>query len=148
MHLHRLCVVLAAIFASGLARSAAGEDAATAPAAQAMESWLQEIDEGRYAESWEAASGKFQEALTSAQWVAALNSARKPLGACLERKLASALPQQSLPNPQGGVLKGEFVVAQFKTSFANLARAMETVTFEKAADGQWKASGYFVRPDA
>jgi Protein of unknown function (DUF4019) len=44
------------------------------------------------------------------------------------------------------MLKGEFVIAQFKSSFTNLTAALETVTVEKE-NGTWKASGYLLRPD-
>ncbi len=77
--------------------------------------------------------------------MAALNGARTPLGKCTGRKLASAMHQTSVPAPEG-VVKGDYVIAQFNTSFENLQYAVETVTFEKAADGTWKASGYYVKP--
>jgi len=123
-------------------------EAADPAAVDAINAWLKKIDEGRYLESWVSASAQFQKAITSANWVAALDSARKPLGACQKRTLASAFPQSSLPDPDGKTLQGEFVIAQFKTSFANLNAALETVTFEKEPGGTWKASGYFLRPDA
>ena len=59
--------------------------------------------------------------------------------------MASALRQSNLPSPAGPA-KGDFVVAQFDASFENLAYAIETVTFEKATDGSWKASGYYIKP--
>ncbi|HEY5742259.1 MAG TPA: DUF4019 domain-containing protein, partial [Terrimicrobiaceae bacterium] len=80
-------------------------------------------------------------------WVNALNSSRKPIGACSSRKLVSAFPQSSLPDQNGKMLQGHFIVAQFKSSFADLHAAIETVTFEKEGSA-WKASGYFLRPDA
>ena len=55
------------------------------------------------------------------------------------------LPQNGLPDPNGKMLKGEFVIAQCQSSFTNLAAALETVTFEKET-GTWKASGYFIKP--
>jgi hypothetical protein len=38
------------------------------------------------------------------------------------------------------------VIAQFTSSFDNLQSARETVTFEKQADGSWRAAGYFIKP--
>jgi beta-lactamase regulating signal transducer with metallopeptidase domain len=123
------------------------EDAADPrPAAvAAMQTWLQEIDQSRYPQSWKDASASFQKAISSDQWVAALNSVRTPLGKCTARKLASSLHQTEVPGPTGP-LKGDFVVAQFNSSFDNLAYAVETVCFEKAPDGTWKASGYYIKP--
>jgi len=111
----------------------------------AIKAWLKSIDEGHYQQSWDSASSQFQKAITSRDWVAALESARKPAGACTKRTLGSVLPQNGLPDPNGKMLKGEFVIAQFQSSFTNLAAALETVTFEKE-NGTWKASGYFIKP--
>ena len=124
-----------------------GDDSSqsTAPALTAMQTWLREIDHDQYAQSWTDASDSFQKAVTSDQWTAALNSVRTPLGKCSGRSVASALHQMEVPGPTGPI-KGDFVVAQFNTSFANLAYAVETVCFEKAADGTWKASGYYIKP--
>ncbi len=110
-----------------------------------MQTWLKEIDQNHYAQSWTDASASFQKAVTSDQWIADLNRVRTPLGKCMGRKLASAMHETEVPSP-AGPQKGDFVVAQFQSSFENLAFAVETVCFEKGADGAWKASGYYVKP--
>lgn len=152
-----LALVLAlgiAAFATLQAQPTAAESATPAPDASAsakaavvaaMEKWLGAIDEGKYAQSWDEAAASFQKALTSEQWVAALTSVRAPLGALESRKLASALLQNGVPKPNGQMLPGEFVIAQFDTSFANMKYAIETVSFEKQ-EGAWKAAGYFIKP--
>jgi hypothetical protein len=71
---------------------------------------------------------------------------RAPDGKVLERKLASAVYQSGVPMPSGQMLPGQFVIAQFDSSFENLKYARETVTFEKEADGVWRASGYYIKP--
>ena len=114
-------------------------------AAGTMQEWLQEIDGGKYEQSWNDAAASFQKALDAEKWSAALNKARKPLGQCTARKLASAVRQASLPSAAGSA-QGDFILAQFDTSFENLKYAVETVTFEKAPDGTWKAAGYYVKP--
>ncbi len=43
------------------------------------------------------------------------------------------------------IIKGDFVIAQFETSYANMKYNIETVTFQKEG-GAWKASGYFIKP--
>ena len=114
-------------------------------AVAAMQTWLHDIDQGQYGQSWKEASDSFQKAITADKWAAALNSVRTPLGKCTDRKLASSLHQTEVPGPTGPQ-QGDFVVAQFKTAFENLAFAVETVCFEKASDGTWKASGYYIKP--
>jgi hypothetical protein len=122
-------------------------ESADPAAVDAITAWLKKIDEGRYLGSWVSASAQFQKSISSAEWVSALDSSRKPLGTCKKRILASAFPQSTLPDSTGKMLQGQFVIAQFKSSFADLNAALETVTFEKEGS-TWKASGYFLRPDS
>jgi beta-lactamase regulating signal transducer with metallopeptidase domain len=122
------------------------DEMAKKDAVAAMQTWLGEIDKGEYAQSWSDSAESFQKALTSEKWVGALDAVRTPLGKTLSRKLASALHQTSVPKPNGDILKGDWVIAQFTSSFDNLQSARETVTFEKQADGSWRAAGYFIKP--
>ena len=110
-----------------------------------MQSWLQEIDDGKYEQSWNDAAPSFQKAITAEKWATTSSKVRKPLGQCNARKMASAVRQGSVTGPAGTTL-GDFILAQFDTSFENLKYAVETVTFEKAPDGTWKASGYYIKP--
>jgi beta-lactamase regulating signal transducer with metallopeptidase domain len=137
-------VVLVLGFIARPVRADETTDSKTAAVA-AMQVWLQEIDGNQYAQSWTDASSFFQKAVTSDQWITALNGVRTPLGKCNARRLASCLRQTEAPSPTG-TKRGDFVVAQFDSSFENLAYAVETVSFEKAPDGTWKASGYYIKP--
>ncbi len=146
-----LAVCLAAFLLSGMMISFVSaqsdeQDAAEKMAADSMESWLKTIDAGNYGQSWLDASAFFKKALTEKQWIAALEGARTPLGKCKKREQASALYQSGVPLPGGKTMKGNYVIVQYHSSYDNLANAVETVTFEKEADGSWKASGYYVKP--
>lgn len=112
----------------------------------AMQSWLQEIDANHYAQSWQDASANFRKAVTSDYWGIALNQARAPFGKCAERKLVTAVEQSEVPSPSG-TQKGDFVVAKFDTTF-DFAHVTETVCFEKEPDGNWRASGYYIKPNS
>jgi len=142
-------LILAALMT--VSPSLAGDDLAAATkkesdiAVKAMESWLDGIDAGGYAQSWTDAAKSFQTALSSEKWVEALTAARKPQGKMLERKLASAMYQNGIVAGTT-TIPGQFVIAQFDTSFENLKYARETVTFEKDTDGKWKAAGYYIKP--
>ena len=139
-------LLLAAVMLQPIQASTDDAKDGTKAAVAAMEGWLKGIDAGGYAQSWKDASVRFQKAVSEAQWQAALDQVRKPLGSCSERKLVSASRLSELPAPASMTIKGDFVVAQFEASFDNLIGAVETVTFEKEADGNWKASGYFIKP--
>lgn len=105
------------------------------------QSWLAQIDSGNYARSWKESSAYFRGAMTEKGWVDALNGARKPLGKLISRKLAKRQNARSLP----GAPDGNYVVMQFAASFENKKDAVETVTFMREQDGNWKAAGYYIK---
>ncbi len=126
---------------SPLAR--ADDESTKQAAVAAMTPWLKLIDGGEYGPSYDAASRPFQEALTREAWITALDDVRKPLGELESREILSSALLSTLPDGT----KGTYVLAQFASSFANLAQATETVTFEQNAEGTWLAGGYFIRPN-
>jgi len=105
------------------------------------EKWLGIVDEGNYAGSWDEAAAYFKGALKQDQWNAALNAARKPLGALVSRTVKSASYKTALP----GAPDGEYVVIVFESSFENKKAAIETVTPMMDTDGTWRVSGYFIK---
>jgi hypothetical protein len=79
-------------------------------------------------------------AVTREKWSEVIAAVRTPLGAATSRPLKSAEYKKSIP----GAPKGEYVIIQYDTNFANKAGASETVVPMRAADGSWKVSGYFL----
>jgi hypothetical protein len=135
-----LCAAaLVASFAAGCGKQAGagGEQAATS----AAQTWLTEIDNGDYAQSWQNTAAFFQTAVTEEKWKTSMETFRKPLGDLVSRTLKSAQAMTKLP----GAPEGQYVVMQFETSFANKKSAIETVTFMLEKDGQWKSAGYFIK---
>ena len=110
-------------------------------AQKAAEHWLALIDAGKFADSWESASGYFKKAVSKEKWESSLNVVRQPLGALVSREFKSAKYTKTLP----GAPDGEYVVLQFHTSFSNKKEAVETVTPMLDKDGQWRVSGYFIK---
>ncbi|MDE1169629.1 MAG: DUF4019 domain-containing protein [Verrucomicrobium sp.] len=139
----RKTFLLLAFLLASLAGTARAADE-TAAAEAAMQPWLQKIDNHLYDRSWQDAAPSFQKAVTEKDWANALQTARAPYGKCLGRRIASASRQTVVASPTGAQ-QGDFVLAQFHTSFERLPRAIETVTFEKVGDA-WKASGYYIKP--
>ena len=115
--------------------------AALLAGAGAARSWLALVDAGKYGESWDAAAAVFRAALTRAQWEAALEKVRRPLGRAGSRTLRAARFMTDLP----GAPKGEYVVIQFDTSFENAPGKIETVTPSKESGGSWLVSGYYIK---
>lgn len=110
-------------------------------ARQAATDWLQQLDAGRYADTWRNAATMFKDAVPQATWEKAIQSAREPLGAVTKRTETSAKAATSLP----GVPDGEYMVLTYDASFDHKQRAVETVATVLQADGTWKVAGYFVK---
>jgi len=125
--------------AAGVARAA--EKGVEAAAETAARTWLEGIDAGDYAASWDGAAPLFQGAVEREKWGETLRAVRQPLGAVQSRALRSATYTKTLP----GAPDGEYVVLQFDTSFENKKSAIETVTPMLAPDGAWRVSGYYIR---
>ncbi|WP_020655735.1 DUF4019 domain-containing protein [Massilia niastensis] len=109
-------------------------------AGEAAGRWLELVDSGKAGESWTEASPSLRAAVSREQWAAALESVRSPLGPVRSRTQQSATLTRSLP----GAPAGEYVVIQYRTSFAG-GIAIETVTPMREPDGSWKVSGYYVK---
>jgi hypothetical protein len=114
---------------------------AEAAAQHAAEAWLASIDQGKYADSWTAASTLFRAAIDQPGWSKTMGSGRAPLGAVSSRALVSSTYATHVP----GAPDGEYVILRYATSFANKAQSTETVTPMKDTDGQWHVSGYFIK---
>lgn len=122
-------------------QNAANAPAATPPAASeatdasvvaAAQQWLELVDQGRWDDSWRATATSFRKLNTSQVWADVSNKVRTPLGAVVSRTLIS---QENLPAPPHG-----YEVVKFRTSFANRANAVETVSLDRE-DGVWRVVG-------
>jgi hypothetical protein len=131
--------MLVVLFFAGT--SARPDEAIVEKAQKAARVWLEQVDKGDYAGSWDEASELFKTKVSKEQWEKAVRSVRGPLGELRAGKLQSAEYMKELP----GVPDGEYVVIQYETSYENKASATETVTPMLDKDGQWRVSGYFIR---
>ena len=74
--------VLFTVLSYGLHAEQSAEDAAVASA----QKWLSLVDSGKYAESWDEASGYLKNVMSKKTWVESLQAYRKPLGKLISRK--------------------------------------------------------------
>ncbi len=131
-------VVAALVVLVGSPRAAEGpEDAAQ----KAAESWLKLVDQGKYEDSWDAASTIFKGVVARLQWKQTASGVRAPLGSLVSRTLKSRKYTESLP----GAPDGKYVVLQYDSVFSAKQEAVETVTPMQEADGTWHVSGYYIR---
>jgi hypothetical protein len=131
--------LLAFLFFSSLAFA---QDPNLKPATTAAEQWLSEVDLGRYGASWNDAASFFQSKITKEDWEQALNQSRTPLGKLVSRQFKAADCETKLP----GAPEGKYCVIQFRTKFTKGGDMIETITPVLEKSGQWKVSGYFIKP--
>ncbi len=97
--------------------------------------WLVLGDQGRWKDGWSATASSFRQLNTPERWAEAAGMVRVPLGAVISR---IALSQESVPAPPAGV-----EVVKFRTSFANKANVIETVSLAREGDA-WRVVGIYV----
>ena len=110
-------------------------------AMEAAKAWMELIDEGKYAESWQEAAVYFKNAMTKYKWEQVLTGVRKPLGKIVSRKLKAKISTKALP----GAPDGDYLIIQFTTSFENKRYGIETVIPMLDKDGKWRVAGYYIQ---
>jgi hypothetical protein len=126
---------------ASLATVSAADPDSTAEATAASREWLNVVDAGQYAKSWDEAAVLFKQHISKSQWERAVGEVRKQTGALKTRELESAKPAHQLP----GVPDGDYVVIVYRSSFAAASAATETVTPMRDVDGHWRVAGYYVK---
>jgi dienelactone hydrolase len=142
MSFTRLCRAgFAGLAATMLALPAAAQTTAD-DAARAMSAWLQGIDAGRVAESWDGLAPPVQAMVTREAWDAGVRQGRASFpGAVTVRTMTESAP---IPAPPGAP-PGVFLRLTFATAFAGGAAATETMV--AMHDGsRWWAGAYFIAP--
>lgn len=111
-------------------------------AAQASaQAFLAQVDAGKYSQAYKSSAEAIKSAVDEKSFAGPISGTRAKLGAVKSRKLKKATPATELP----GAPKGEYVVFEFATDFANQKGVTEVVTPMKEKDGTWKVAGYYMR---
>jgi hypothetical protein len=124
-----------------IASFSVAQDADQKAATDATQQWLAMVDAGHYGQSWDAAASLFKSKVTKPDWEKALDKVRTPLGKVESREFKSADFETTLP----GAPEGKYCVLQFRTKYKTGGMMIETVT-PMLDDGQWKVSGYLIKP--
>ena len=103
--------------------------------ANSAREWLELGDQGRWRDGWLATGTSFRTANTADRWAEVQEQVRIPLGAVLSR---TVLSQESVPAPPAGV-----EVVKFRTSFANKADVIETVSLAREGS-DWRVVGIYL----
>jgi hypothetical protein len=132
---------------AAIACLAAGVASAQDPRAitvqQTARAWLALVDRLDATASFAAAGEKFRAPITADAWADALEKARAPLGAVIQRAVAETAFDRAAA-PDGGP-EVDIAVILFRTAFAHKTASSESVTLALDADGTWRVIGYFIR---
>lgn len=140
-----MSVILGMLALAAVPQSASSPAWAQAPVAaaaveadveRAARDWLVLQDEGRWRDGWNATAKSFRKLNSLRRWTEVARNVREPFGSVVSR---TAIGQDRIPAPPAGVQ-----VVKFRTSFANKADAVETVSLVRE-DGAWKVVGIYVR---
>jgi hypothetical protein len=137
-----LTLAFVALTAPAARAQAASGSSADSAAIAAARRWVALVDAGKYEASWDSAAALFRAALTKAQWVPAVGQAREPFEPFGARALLTSRYTRTLPNAP----PGEYVILTYRTGVGAGRSVLETIVPMKDADGSWRVSGYFVRP--
>src|SRR6185312_10845080 len=137
-------VVSLVLQGSGKAPFAPTRIAATTVAPAASESagaardWLKLVDGQHWDQGWAGSGELVRSHISQAQWVAAVQPVRQPLGAVTSRVLKTVTRATSLP----GAPDGQYEVLQFATDFSQRPGMIETVALAHEGSA-WKVDGYY-----
>jgi hypothetical protein len=108
------------------------DETASSEVQQLARRWLVLIDQGHWEDSYKETGSAFRKLNTLQVWAATNEKVRVPLGPVVSRTF---LRQENLPAPPYG-----YEVVKFRTSFANKADAVETVSLSRE-NGSWRVAG-------
>lgn len=135
---HAIVVLLLLLFSCAVS----ADDSAVLKAVESSaRAWLAMTDEELYADSWKTASPHFQQNKSERDWIETAGNLRKPLGAVVNRYIATA----GYNKEPSGLPKGEYIIVQFYATFKNKALALETLTLTKENDDSWRVADYAIK---
>jgi hypothetical protein len=107
----------------------------------AAEAWLALVDRGEYSKAWETGSERLKSTVPRRDFIKSVGDLRKLLGKLAARQLNTQEYTTSLRDAPAG----QYVVLQYKASFANKKAATEMVVPMLDKDKKWRVSGYYVK---
>jgi hypothetical protein len=134
--------LVAGALSGGAVPAYAQGDQLTSEAQQAADNWLALVDQGRYTGSYDQASQSFKVAVGREEWIQKATAARRETGKLLSRKVTRTTEMKNPPH----AAPGDYVAVVYRSSFANLKSALETVVPVREKDGKWRVSNYTIKP--
>lgn len=112
----------------------------TAEATAEALAFLQLVDAGKYAESWQSAASLMRERVPQAEWIATLSKAQALSGPLVERvKKNASYSKTAQDSPEG-----EYILLTFEAKFQRAEEVAEYVTVMREGE-RWRVAGYFLK---
>jgi len=110
----------------------------------AVAAFLEQIDAGQYAQSWDTASAYMKNDIPREQWIAQLTETREQVGKLVERTEEKHLYANNLEEKKG-VPAGEYFTFIYSAKYEKRDEVRETVTLMFEKDKVWRVAGYFTK---
>jgi hypothetical protein len=111
----------------------------------AMQTWLQEIDDGQAAQAWSEAGPLLQARESSDRWTGEVSAGRGKSGSVTARVLTMIGYRDHWPAADNQFVPGPFIVAKFSAT-GDAGSFDETVIFQQIGKDTWQAYSYEAKP--
>ncbi len=139
IHIVLIISVLAMIVVPMIPKKVDPEKAQAATTAATY--FLEQVDAGAYANSWQTSAALLKEKIPQADWVEKLSKARTLSGALVSRQQDDlSYSTSALDSPDG-----EYVLMVFVSKFERAPSVEETLTVMLDQDNRWRVAGYFMQ---
>lgn len=139
--IHALLIVVAAVIIIYPLLNQRPSKEQAAAATQAALAFLQQVDAGQFAQSWQMTAAATRETIGEQEWVAHLAKVHAITGPVVTRTEAS----MALSDPVDKGQEGVYIVITYATAYQHKADAGEIVTVMLAPDGVWRVAGYYIK---
>jgi hypothetical protein len=112
-------------------------EAASAAAAE----FLQLVDTGKFAESWQNSASLLKEQVSQEAWIEQLHKIRATTGPLVER----TQEEMTYSTEAKGSPEGEYIRIVYDTAFEARRDASEILTVMLDEDETWRVAGYFIK---
>lgn len=138
----KIFILLSVLMIGGVSL-AYSQEGLEAEAVRAADDWLRLLDQKEYRQCWKKSAAFLREQVSEEEWMKGMQSIDQMLGVAENRALRTSSYFRALPNAP----IGEYVVIVYDVNLKNGQKAVETVTPMKDPDGQWRVSGYYIKPE-
>jgi Protein of unknown function (DUF4019) len=115
--------------------------AADGPLEIAATTWLELLDEGRFADAWRESAPQLRDGTTAQAWTEATHKVRVDFGAVKSRNFVGKDYHRQLE----GEPDGNYFTLRSQTTLADGTTRLEIVTLTAGADGQYRAAAYGIK---